>query len=266
MEAVKQALLTLSPPELKGLASALRMGSIVAPYSPLALAHLLNHASAQVVAASLQEMADVGMPPAGIAQTLDLVAGAIAERPPLAELVDVVTTGPELSGAANRDTGVVVSDLFRKAEESVIVAGYAVYQGQKVFQALAERMAERPDLKVRLYLDISRKPGDTTISAQLIKRFCHQFEETQWPAGKPVPEIYYDPRAVESDRKKAAVLHAKCVVIDGESVFVSSANFTEAAQQKNIEIGLLLKSQAVAERITGFLDSLVGASRLVRAI
>jgi phosphatidylserine/phosphatidylglycerophosphate/cardiolipin synthase-like enzyme len=55
-------------------------------------------------------------------------------------------------------------------------------------------------------------------------------------------------------------------VIDGESVFVSSANFTEAAQQKNIEIGLLLKSEAVAERITRFLDSLVGASRLVRAI
>ena len=118
---------------------------------------------------------------------------------------------------------------------------------------------------MRLYLDISRKPGDTTISDQLVKRFCRQFEETQWPVGKPISEIYYDPRALDLDRKKVAILHAKCIVIDCESVFVSSANFTEAAQLKNIEIGLLLKSQAVAERITRFLDSLVGASRLVRA-
>jgi PLD-like domain len=263
---VKQALLSLSPSELRAIASALRMGSAVPPYSSLALAQLLSHASAQAAATSLQEMADAGTPPAGVAHSLDLLAAAIAERPRLAELIDVVTTGPELSGTANRDTGVVVSDLFRKAHQSVIVAGYAVYQGHKVFQALAERMAQRPELKVRLYLDISRKPGDTTISTQLVKRFCRQFEETQWPAGKPVPEIYYDPRAVELDRKKAAILHAKCVVIDGESVFVSSANFTEAAQQKNIEIGLLLKSEAVAERITRFLDSLVGASRLVRAV
>jgi phosphatidylserine/phosphatidylglycerophosphate/cardiolipin synthase-like enzyme len=263
---VKEALLALSPSELRAIASALRIGSVAPPYSPLALTQLLGQALAQAAATSLQQMANAGTPPAGIIQTLDLLAAAIAERPRLAELVDVVTTGPELSGTANRDTGVVVSDLFRKAEQSVIIAGYAVYQGQKVFQALAERMAERPALKVRLYLDISRRPGDTTISAQLVQRFCRQFEESQWPAGKAIPEIYYDPRAVEIDRKKAAILHAKCVVIDGESVFVSSANFTEAAQQKNIEIGLLLKSEAVAERITRFLDSLVGASRLVRAI
>lgn len=137
---MKQALLALSPPELRAIASALRMGSMAAPYSPLALAQMLNHASAPAVSASLQAMADAGTPPAGIAQTLDLLAAAIDERPRLAELVDVVTTGPELGGAANRDTGVVVSDLFRKAEKSVIVAGYAVYQGQRVFQALAERM------------------------------------------------------------------------------------------------------------------------------
>jgi hypothetical protein len=147
------------------------------------LAHLLNHASAQEVATSLQEMTDIGTSSAGVAKTLDLLAAALAERPPLAELVDVVTTGPELSAAAKRDTGVVVSDLFRKAEQSVVVAGYAVYQRQKVFQALAGRMAERPELRVRLYFDISRKPGDTTIGDQLIKRFCRQFEETQWPAG-----------------------------------------------------------------------------------
>ena len=38
-------------------------------------------------------------------------------------------------------------------------------------------------------------------------------------------------------------MHAKCVVADDRSVFVSSANFTEAAQElENVEIGLLIES------------------------
>ena len=48
---------------------------------------------------------------------------------------------------ANRSTAVVVSELFREAEHSVLVAGYAVYQGQRVFQALGDRMVQIPSLK-----------------------------------------------------------------------------------------------------------------------
>jgi phosphatidylserine/phosphatidylglycerophosphate/cardiolipin synthase-like enzyme len=45
---------------------------------------------------------------------------------------------------------------------------------------------------------------------------------------------------------KAAALHAKCLVIDAFDLFVSSSNFTEAAQQSNIEVGLRLRSAIVA--------------------
>lgn len=204
-----------------------------------------------------------GMPPPGVSQSLELLATAIELRPKIEELVEVAT-GPQLSGVANRDTAVVVSDLFRRAEQSVLVAGYAVYQGQKVFQALAERMLERPALRVRMYLDIQRK-ADTTIEAALVDRICHGFRQTQWPADVRLPEVYFDPRSVAMDRAKAATLHAKCLVVDRQEVFVSSANFTEAAQQKNIELGLLLSSGRIGERITQFFEGLVEASLLTRA-
>ena len=58
---------------------------------------------------------------------------ACESRPPLEEVIRLVTTSPEALGAANRDTSVVVRELSHKAEESVLVAGYAVYQGQRVF-------------------------------------------------------------------------------------------------------------------------------------
>ena len=53
------------------------------------------------------------------------------------DLVDLVCTGPEAPGTANRDTGVVVRELFSSACDSVLVAGYAVYQGREVFRSLA---------------------------------------------------------------------------------------------------------------------------------
>ena len=56
-------------------------------------------------------------------------------RPPVEQLIDLVTTGPEVSGVAGRDTSVVVRELFAHAQRSVLVAGYAVYQGQQVFPA-----------------------------------------------------------------------------------------------------------------------------------
>jgi phosphatidylserine/phosphatidylglycerophosphate/cardiolipin synthase-like enzyme len=55
-------------------------------------------------------------------------------------------------------------------------------------------------------------------------------------------------------------------VVDGEHVFVSSANFTEAAQERNIEVGLLVQSRAVADRVCRFFDALLDIGYFVRTI
>ena len=72
-----------------------------------------------------------GMSSEALSVCLELTADALSSRSPLEDLVDLVTTGPETGGVANRSTAVVVSELFRGAEHSVLVAGYAVYQGQQ---------------------------------------------------------------------------------------------------------------------------------------
>jgi phosphatidylserine/phosphatidylglycerophosphate/cardiolipin synthase-like enzyme len=171
-----------------------------------------------------------------------------------------------IPGAEHRDTSVVVSDLFRQAEETILVAGYAVYQGQKVFGALAERMVERPTLKVRMFLDIQRKPGDTSSSAELVRRFAHRFQSEQWPTGGRLPEVFYDPRSLSPDRSERSALHAKCVVADCRDVFISSANFTEAAQERNVEVGILLHSTSVAENLSHFFGTLCSTGEFLRAL
>jgi phosphatidylserine/phosphatidylglycerophosphate/cardiolipin synthase-like enzyme len=194
----------------------------------------------------------------GLPAALDLLASAYENRPPLEDLVDLVTTG-----GGNRTTGVVVEELFRNARESVLVAGYAVYQGQKVFQALAARMQENPSLEVRIFLDIQRRPGNTSVASELVREFVQRFRTTQWPSGHRLPQVLYAPRSLSPE---PAALHAKCIVIDNLDLFVSSANFTEAAQQRNIEVGLRLRSSSIAGRIMKFFDSLLAAGDFERVI
>lgn len=78
--------------------------------------------------------------------------------------------------------------------------------------------------------------------------------------------MFYDPRSLELAAEKRACLHAKCVVVDRRAVFVSSANFTEAAQERNIEVGLLIRSPALAEGIVRHFEMLVEAKALIAAL
>jgi phosphatidylserine/phosphatidylglycerophosphate/cardiolipin synthase-like enzyme len=57
--------------------------------------------------------------------------------------------------------------------------------------------------------------------------------------------VYFDPRALELDGP-GAVLHAKAVVADDQAVFITSANLTEAALDRNIEVGLRDRSLAAS--------------------
>ncbi|MGH7506603.1 MAG: phospholipase D-like domain-containing protein [Longimicrobiales bacterium] len=70
---------------------------------------------------------------------------------------------------------------------------------------------------------------------------------------------------MELDAAHRSSLHAKCVVVDRSVAFISSANFTVAAQRRNIEIGTLIRSQPFADRLDSHFDALV-ASGLVRPL
>jgi hypothetical protein len=62
------------------------------------------------------------------------------------------------------------------------------------------------------------------------------------PAPLPVrPVVYYDPRSLDRSLDRRATWHAK-VVVDDEVSLVTSANFTEWAQQRNLEAGALIRA------------------------
>jgi PLD-like domain len=247
-------LLELSESDLRGLAGAIRSGRLLAPFPATALHRLLAPSLVPAVADSINHAAELGCSPAALAMWLDVLAESTRRRGFVEDAVHLVTTGPEGTDADHRDTAVVVQDLFRRAQESVLISGYALYQGRAIFLELAERMDVNPALSVRMFLDIRHEnAGANGTPTDTIARFVQTFKDHHWPAGLRLPEIYYDRRSLGGQ----AVLHSKCVLVDREELFVSSANFTDAAQHRNIEMGLLVISRSIAVQAFRFFDSLV---------
>ena len=248
----------LTTEDLKQLAGALRAGRLTPPYSPLAVRRYVAENLADQVAAELRLRDQNGMSAKILADCLDLLRDDRRQRPAPEDAIDLVWTGPEAPGIADRDTAVVVRELFQSARESVLVAGYAVRQGKSLFQVLAQRMDESPRLNVQMFLDIQRPWGDFSSATELTRRFTSRFKQQEWP-GKRLPRVYYDPRSLEIESSRRASLHAKCVVIDKSRAFISSANFTEAAHSKNIEAGVLLNFPEIAKRLSDHFESLASA-------
>jgi phosphatidylserine/phosphatidylglycerophosphate/cardiolipin synthase-like enzyme len=256
----------LTERDLHELAAALRSGRLAPPFTPAALRRIL--AAEDRIGSARDDLewltSQGGLTAVQAATVLDLLRAERRDRPRLEDVLELVATGPETPAGTVRDTAVVVRELFATASESVLVVGYAVHQGRRIFQALADRMAQ-VELRVRLFLDVPRGPGETTLEAELIRRFTQRFRTQQWPRDRPIPEVYFDPRSLDVQADRRASLHAKCVVVDNRQLFVSSANFTEAAQQRNVELGILLASPELAGRVVRHFEALVAAGRMKRA-
>lgn len=217
---------------------------------------------AAAVTALLRELVAEGSSPRYLALVVEGIATAVTTMPKATSLFDLVLSGPDLAGVPMADTAAVMHTIVRSAMREVLLVGYAVHDGKRLFEPLARRMAEVPGLAVTFCLDIQRAWNDPTPAADLVARFAREFRARHWP-WEPLPALYFDPRSLEVGDGRAS-LHAKCVVVDRAEALVTSANFTDAAQRRNIEVGVLLRHPPSAGRLADHFAGLIGAGALTR--
>ncbi len=252
---LKELARRLTETDLVALKSLLDAGRLSPPYTTDSLLQLFPKAKAMAVATDLNSLVMKGATPALLAELLAVVHAERIAALREDEILELVWTGPEAPDSPLRDTSVVVRELFRTAHQKVIVAGFAVHGGKRLFSELAKRMEEIPALEVALFLNVHRAPGDTSAPESILIRFADDFKKRQWPM-KRLPKVYYDPRSLELRDEARASMHAKCIVIDDIKAFVSSANFTEAAQRKNVEAGILVNSRRFAQKLGSQFEAL----------
>jgi phosphatidylserine/phosphatidylglycerophosphate/cardiolipin synthase-like enzyme len=250
--------LQLSRPSLESLLKAIESGRITFPISPTALALAIASAQVQPIATELNMLWGQGMNTANLVYLLRSILAERESQQTQRDSIDLVWTGDEILGASGRDTRVVVQELFRTAQRSVLISTYAIDKGENaatLFGGLAAKMDKDFQLRVRLFLNIKRDFKDTTPTAILVREYARRFRAEIWP-GKRLPDIFYDPRSLEIGGRTRACLHAKCVVIDDEYLLVTSANFTEAAHDRNIEAGVMLRDKSAAKALSDQFETL----------
>ncbi len=251
----------LSGDSLRALAASLRQGALATGLTDNALQQIAG-AHALPLRAQLEEFLRDGWS----TSTLSRLAAELAEArkrigdPSL--LFELVLSGPEAPGVPTQDTAATMQGLIAEAREEILLVGYAVHNARSLFEPLAERMQHIPSLRVELYLDISRPYSDTSLDSEIVRRFAMEFRATHWP-WSPLPRLYYDPRALAQGHERAS-LHAKCIIVDRSAALVTSANFTEAAQKRNIEVGVLIRHPSHAERLAGYFHGLQAGGQLVQ--
>jgi phosphatidylserine/phosphatidylglycerophosphate/cardiolipin synthase-like enzyme len=234
------------------LATALESGLLPDRPSAAALQSVLGSAEPiEEVSAALAELERRGFAGSAAAVWIRTLDKANSRSP----RADLVWSGPEVPGLHARDTKRVYEELLGSAERSLWVSTYAYFDGPKAFEVLARRMDTVSGLQVTLLLNIQRRRGDTTVAEQLVRRFADRFWTIEWP-GVSRPNVFYDPRALDLDAPRG-VLHAKAVVADDQAVFVTSANLTEAALERNIEIGLVIRDRALAASVSSHFRVLI---------
>ncbi|HEY1066305.1 MAG TPA: DISARM system phospholipase D-like protein DrmC [Pirellulales bacterium] len=259
---------TLATTDLQALAAALRSGRLSVRTSAAGMNRIIGRSATVELATRLKSLSDGGWSEIQATELIDAIVEARGSRRATEDLVELVWTGPEVEGTINRDTAVVVRELFSSAKESVLISGFSVHQGRDVFRGLAERMCALPALQVRLYLDV-HLGGDRLTernASDLVVRFSQKFVEHDWPLEARRPEVYYDPRPSTGEHDAWSCLHAKCVIVDRRVAFVTSANFSRAAQERNIEAGVVVRSPPFAGRLADHFGMLTEAGHLRRLV
>ncbi len=256
------ALPVLSTSALGALAAAVERGALVAPFGAMQVGRHVPKGEQTEALRLIEALHAEGLGGRTLVAALRLAEAArkAGEVKPLPSLV-----WSDLDIAGSRDTAVVCNELFRGARASVVVSTFNLghkakdgeAKGNPVLFPLAKRMAEIGGLTVRVFVNLRRIEYMPNASDQEVEdSFVGWFRKEIWPWA-PVPEVYYDPRSLRVAGEASACLHAKCVVVDDARALVTSANLTEAAQDRNIEAGVLLEDPVFARSLRRQFESLV---------
>ncbi|MGH7707583.1 MAG: DISARM system phospholipase D-like protein DrmC [Vulcanimicrobiaceae bacterium] len=186
--------------------------------------------------------ADAIAAPSGAAIALALEAAAAAGLGPLVPSVEPVWSGPIAELVDARQTLGVLFGLVDEARSELTLLSFSAYRIEGLVERLNARIAQ--GVRVRLVLESVRESGGR-LSVDATNAFAGLDRRAT---------IYTWPSAL---RDAGAVMHAKAAIIDDRAGFVTSANLTEHAVSRNIELGIIVRGGSLARRLCDDIDRLI---------
>ena len=157
--------------------------------------------------------------------------------------IELVWTGPTSRFVAPRRTEQALIQVINSAEKELFITSFVAYNIQTITNALNE--ACKRGIVLTMLLESSHDDGgsiDIDVIAKMKKLV-------------PMAKVYAWKNKV--DEFEGGRVHAKVAVADNSSCFITSANLTGYAMEKNMELGLLIEGGEVPGLIMNHLQALI---------
>jgi cardiolipin synthase A/B len=140
----------------------------------------------------------------------------------------------------------VFYDLISSAKREILLVTFAAYKVHQLMDGLVKALNR--GVNVRLILEF-----EETSQGQLSTDALNAFPEII----RQKAEIYYWPldKRERNASGRPGKLHAKVAIVDDQAV-LSSANLTDDAFTRNLELGILISNNQILQRIRGHFGSL----------
>lgn len=139
----------------------------------------------------------------------------------------VATLPPGVPGVV-RSTGQVLREMLRPPIQEIILLGYE----------LTDKAI------IRLLEEAAQNGTDVIIICDRQRGWAKRLIQ-DWPAEAVPPRLFVD--SEQKGRAPYSSMHAKCLLVDGGDLLITSANFTFHGLEGNIEIGVRLSGAITAE-------------------
>jgi cardiolipin synthase A/B len=147
-----------------------------------------------------------------------------------------------------------IYDLIANAKHEILIVTFAAAKIDRLTGALWK--AAKAGVKIRLVLEFEES-SEGQLSYDAMKAFptalIHASEIYHWPVEK----------RQRNQAGRPGKLHAKVAIVD-DIALVSSANLTDDAFNRNLEVGLLVKNAEFLVTAKGYFESLIAAGTLSR--
>ena len=253
----------LAQSNLESLRYGFSHGALKYEMTPGALLH--SGANAETAAAICEFVQKREYSSETVAAIIEAILESRAQAHNVALLQSLVVTGPEVPDLTNLKTGSRFIQVVEHAKNELMLATFALYQGDRILEPIHQAMVRNLELRVTLILNVQRGYGDRTISEEILEQHRREFRLKNWP-WEMKPEVYYYPESLHMEAKSRASMHAKFVIADEERCFITSANFTEAAQKKNIEVGIELTGSHEPKALSRYFKGLIANGELMRLL
>jgi phosphatidylserine/phosphatidylglycerophosphate/cardiolipin synthase-like enzyme len=160
---------------------------------------------------------------------------------------EIAWTGPATAAIPVRRVDQVMYELVEGTQRDLILTSYVAHGAENALDAL--RSATDRGVEVTLILERARETGGK-LAFDSLDSIVDRV---------PKATIYYWPIEKRQASRQGAkgILHAKCLICDGEHALVSSANLTDQGLESNMELGLVLHGGDAPKRLAAHFRHLI---------